>query len=95
MVYNYLAPEGSWLPGGTAGSGGALTAALPGQVPARLDALARDLEPPAAGHMVRIRQVLRPYPARTARHTAPYLKLVDELERRGRRPWAHAAHARA
>ncbi|MET8400047.1 hypothetical protein [Streptomyces sp900116325] len=45
--------------------------------------------------MVGIRQVLRPAPARTARRTAPYLKLVDELERRGRRPGARAAHARA
>ncbi|WP_327423386.1 hypothetical protein OG612_14390 [Streptomyces sp. NBC_01527] len=45
--------------------------------------------------MVRIRQVLRRAPARTARRAAPYLKLVDELERRGRRPGALAAHARA
>ncbi|WP_323181234.1 hypothetical protein [Streptomyces sp. NBC_00154] len=96
VVYNYLSPEGSWLPGGAPGCcGGALTAAFPGQVPARPDASARDHEPPAAGHPVGIRQVLRPYPARTARHTAPYLKLVDEPERRGRRPGALAAHARA
>ncbi|MER5682143.1 hypothetical protein [Streptomyces sp. NPDC002205] len=96
VVCNYRAPEGSWLPGGASGSGsGALAAAFPGQVPARLDASARDHEPPAAGHTVGIRQVLRPYPARTARHTAPYLKLVDELERRGRWPGALAAHARA
>ncbi|MGW5272675.1 hypothetical protein ACWEQP_08830 [Streptomyces sp. NPDC004044] len=84
------------MPGGAPGRyGGALTAAFPGQVPVRLDASARDHEPPAAGHTVGIRQVLRPYPARTARHTAPYLKLVDELERRGRRPGALAAPARA
>ncbi|MGW3642653.1 hypothetical protein [Streptomyces sp. NPDC005143] len=96
VVCNYHAPEGSWSPRGAPGcGGGALTAALPGQVPARPHASAPDHEPPAAGHTVGIRQVLRPYPARTARHTAPYLKLVDELERRGRRPGALAAHARA
>ncbi|MCX4535100.1 FGGY family carbohydrate kinase [Streptomyces sp. NBC_00841] len=48
-----------------------------------------------AGHMVRIRQVLRPDPACTARHTEPYLKLVDELERRGRLSGALATHARS
>ncbi|MFC9244303.1 FGGY-family carbohydrate kinase [Streptomyces sp. NPDC057136] len=48
----------------------------------------------AAARMVRIRHVLRPDPARTARHTEPYLKLVDELERRGWLPARVAAHAR-
>jgi uncharacterized protein (UPF0548 family) len=48
-----------------------------------------------AGHMVRIRQVLRPDPARTARHTEPYLKLVDEPERRGWLSGALATHARS
>ncbi|WP_326744367.1 hypothetical protein OG830_13775 [Streptomyces sp. NBC_00121] len=96
MVFNYRFLEGSWLPGGPAGGGGgALTTAFSGRVPARPDASARDHETPAAGHMVGIRLVLRPDPARTARHTASYLKLVDELERRGRRPGALAAHARA
>ncbi|WP_326817097.1 hypothetical protein OIE61_14710 [Streptomyces sp. NBC_01762] len=96
VVCNYRSREGSWLLGGAPGCcGGVLTAAFPGQVPARLDASARDHEPPAAGHPVGIRQDLRPYPARTARHTAPYLKLVDEPERRGRRPGVLAAHARA
>ncbi|MFB6783313.1 hypothetical protein ACFCX0_39790 [Streptomyces sp. NPDC056352] len=47
-----------------------------------------------AGHMVGIRQVLRPDPARTARHAEPYLKLVDELERRGRLSGTLATHAR-
>lgn len=96
VVFNYRFLEGGWLPGGTSGGGGgALTAAFP-------DGSRRDRTPrpvtmrqPAAGHMVRIRLVLRPDPARTARHTAPYPKLVDELERRGRWPGALAAHARA
>ncbi|MFJ7944126.1 hypothetical protein ACIQ6K_10835 [Streptomyces sp. NPDC096354] len=96
VVYNCRYLKGSWLPGGVSGCGdGELTVAFSGRVPARPDAFARDHDPPAAGHMVGIRQVLRPGPARTARHTAPYLKLVDELERRGRRPGALAAHARA
>ncbi|MFD4226909.1 hypothetical protein [Streptomyces sp. NPDC058545] len=96
MVFNYRFLEGSWLSGGASGGGGeALTAASSGRVPARPGASARDHETPAAGHMVGIRLVLRPDPARTARHTEPYPKLVDELERRGRRPGALAAHARA
>ncbi|MEW2488351.1 hypothetical protein [Streptomyces sp. NPDC048411] len=48
-----------------------------------------------AGHMVGIRQILRPDLARTARHTEPYLKLVDEPERRGRLSGALATHARS
>ncbi|MFJ1543828.1 FGGY-family carbohydrate kinase [Streptomyces sp. NPDC088246] len=48
----------------------------------------------AAGRMVRLRHVLRPDPARTARYTGPYLTLVDELERRGWLPGPVAAHAR-
>ncbi|MFF2325698.1 MULTISPECIES: FGGY-family carbohydrate kinase [unclassified Streptomyces] len=48
----------------------------------------------AASRMVRLRHVLRPDPARTARYSEPYLTLVDELERRGWLPAPVAAHAR-
>ncbi|MCX4969288.1 FGGY family carbohydrate kinase [Streptomyces sp. NBC_00654] len=48
----------------------------------------------AAGRMVRLRRTLHPDPARTARQLGPYLRLVDELERRGWLPAALAAHAR-
>lgn len=48
----------------------------------------------AAGRMVGLSHVLRPDPARTARFAEPYLRMVDELERRGRLPAPVAAHAR-
>ncbi|MFI6695223.1 FGGY-family carbohydrate kinase [Streptomyces sp. NPDC050433] len=48
----------------------------------------------AAGRMVGLGHVLRPDPARTARFLGPYLRMVDELERRGWLPAPVAAHAR-
>ncbi|MEU0832790.1 hypothetical protein [Streptomyces sp. NPDC005969] len=45
--------------------------------------------------MAGIRQLLRPGRARTARHMEPYLKLVDEPERRGRLTGVLATHARS
>ncbi|MFD3919066.1 FGGY-family carbohydrate kinase [Streptomyces sp. NPDC058595] len=49
----------------------------------------------AAERMVGLSHVLRPDPARTARFLEPYLRMVDELERRGWLPAPVAAHARA
>lgn len=49
----------------------------------------------AAGRMIGLGHVLRPDPARTARFLAPYLRMVDELERRGWLPTPVATHARA
>ena len=51
----------------------------------------------AAGAMVRVREVIDPRPGRTAVFHEPYLKLVDELTRRGWLPEAvaHHAHRRA
>lgn len=49
----------------------------------------------AAGRMIGLGHVLRPDPARTARFLAPYLRMVDELERRGWLPAPVATHARA
>jgi sugar (pentulose or hexulose) kinase len=47
-----------------------------------------------AGDMVHVREVLEPRPDRVPRFRAPYLRLVDELARRGWLPPALAAHAR-
>jgi sugar (pentulose or hexulose) kinase len=47
-----------------------------------------------AGEMVHVREVLEPRPDRTRRFRAPYLRLVDELARRGWLPAELAAHAR-
>ncbi|MFJ6748640.1 MULTISPECIES: FGGY-family carbohydrate kinase [unclassified Streptomyces] len=48
----------------------------------------------AAAAMVRIREEIRPDPARTARLTPAYLRFTDELTRRGWLDPAVAAHAR-
>ncbi|GAA0471486.1 FGGY family carbohydrate kinase [Streptomyces sp. NPDC046215] len=48
----------------------------------------------AAATMVRVREELRPDPARTARLVPRYLDFVDELTRRGRLDPAVAEHAR-
>lgn len=48
----------------------------------------------AATRMVGLSHVLRPDPARTARFLEPYLRMVDELERRGWLPAPVATHAR-
>ncbi|MFC8826680.1 FGGY-family carbohydrate kinase [Streptomyces sp. NPDC057137] len=48
----------------------------------------------AAKRMVGLSHVLRPDPARTARFLQPYLRMVDELERRGWLPAPVATHAR-
>ncbi|MDO0927708.1 FGGY-family carbohydrate kinase [Streptomyces sp. TG1A-8] len=46
VVYNHLAPGGTWLPGGASGVGaGVLTARFPGADPARMDARAAAFEP--------------------------------------------------
>jgi D-ribulokinase len=47
-----------------------------------------------AGDMVHVREVLEPRPDRAPRFRAPYLRLVDELARRGWLPPELAAHAR-
>lgn len=47
-----------------------------------------------ARDMVHVREVLEPRPDRTRRFRAPYLRLVDELARRGWLPAELAAHAR-
>ncbi|MEU0034931.1 FGGY-family carbohydrate kinase [Streptomyces sp. NPDC006333] len=49
----------------------------------------------AAAPMVRVRTVLTPRPARTARFADPYARLVDVLEERGWLPAPVAAHAHA
>jgi D-ribulokinase len=48
-----------------------------------------------AGAMVHVREVLEPRPDRTGRFAAPYLRLVDELARRGWLPAEVAGHAKA
>lgn len=49
VVYNHLAPDGSWLPGGASSVGaGVLTAAFPGADPAAMDARAAAHEPSGA-----------------------------------------------
>ncbi|MEU6252316.1 FGGY-family carbohydrate kinase [Streptomyces sp. NPDC047043] len=49
VVYNHLAPEGSWLPGGASSVGaGVLTAAFAGADPAAMDARAAAFEPSGA-----------------------------------------------
>jgi sugar (pentulose or hexulose) kinase len=48
-----------------------------------------------AREMVHVREVLEPRPDRTSRFGPPYLRLVDELTRRGWLPPHLAAHARA
>lgn len=45
--------------------------------------------------MVRIREVVRPRPGRTALFADPYARLVDELTARGWLSAQVAAHARA
>ncbi len=47
-----------------------------------------------ASVMVRVREVIEPRPARTERFQEPYLRLVDELARRGWVPEHVAQHAR-
>ncbi|HWC86104.1 MAG TPA: FGGY family carbohydrate kinase [Solirubrobacteraceae bacterium] len=47
-----------------------------------------------AAEMVHIREVIEPRPDRSARFREPYLRLVDELERRGWLERSVAAHAR-
>jgi sugar (pentulose or hexulose) kinase len=47
-----------------------------------------------AERMVRIQAVVEPRPERTARFTRPYLRLIDELERRRWLPTPVAAYAR-
>lgn len=49
----------------------------------------------AAKRMIGLSHVLRPDPARTARFLGPYLRMVDELERRGWLPTPVAIHAHA
>ncbi|MFI6205099.1 FGGY-family carbohydrate kinase [Streptomyces sp. NPDC051041] len=49
--------------------------------------------PDAADGMVRVRTVVRPRPARTARYAGPYARLVDALRARGWLPDPVAAHA--
>jgi hypothetical protein len=44
--------------------------------------------------MVRVREVIEPRPDRTARFREPYLRLVDELARRGWVGAELAAHAK-
>lgn len=49
VVYNHLAPDGSWLPGGASSVGaGVLTAAFAGADPAAMDELAASHEPSGA-----------------------------------------------
>lgn len=48
----------------------------------------------AAERMIGLGHVVRPDPARTARFLDPYLRLVDELQRRGWLPAPVATHAR-
>ncbi|MGX6604968.1 FGGY-family carbohydrate kinase [Micromonosporaceae bacterium Da 78-11] len=50
--------------------------------------------PEVAARMVRIREVVEPRTASARRYDEPYLRLVDELERRGWLDAAPAAHAR-
>ena len=47
-----------------------------------------------AAEMVRVRQVVEPRSAAADRFREPYLRLVDELEKRGWLPAQAAAHAR-
>ena len=47
----------------------------------------------AAG-MVRVREVVEPSPGGAARFTEPYVRFVDELERRGWLPPETARHAK-
>jgi sugar (pentulose or hexulose) kinase len=53
----------------------------------------RDAAEVAAG-MVRVREVVEPRPDATARFTEPYVRFVDELERRGWLPGETARHAK-
>jgi sugar (pentulose or hexulose) kinase len=59
-------------------------------------AASRDRPPAAAARtMVRVREVIEPRRDRCERFRAPYVRLVDELERRGWLERAVAEHARA
>ena len=53
----------------------------------------RDAAEVAAG-MVRVREVVEPRPEGTARLAEPYVRFVDELERRGWLPSDTARHAK-
>ncbi|MDQ3645017.1 MAG: FGGY-family carbohydrate kinase, partial [Actinomycetota bacterium] len=69
---------------GEAALGMAVLAASEGRSPSQV-----------AAQMVRVHEVIEPRPDREGRFAEPYVRLVDELERRGWLDPAVAGHARA